>query len=76
MNVWRDAELARLRTDNIVGSRKIVDQNDEIARLTALVKSAYNEGFNEGMNEVQRVSGGKTWLDYPKSRLALRELKT
>ena len=43
---------------------------DEIERLRALVRSAYSEGFSEGMNEHTKFQGGKPWQD-SRSRAAL-----
>jgi hypothetical protein len=37
--------------------------NAEIERLRALVRSAYSEGFSEGMNEHTKFHGGKPWED-------------
>lgn len=42
----------------------------EVERLACLVKRAYNEGFLEGMDEVKRDRGGKSWGE-SKSRTAL-----
>jgi hypothetical protein len=39
------------------------DQAAEIARLQKLVENAFNEGFGEGMKDIQRHSGGKGWYD-------------
>lgn len=35
----------------------------ENERLRKLVRSAYNEGFSEGMDEFTRSRGGKPWPD-------------
>ena len=35
----------------------------EIERLTTLVRSAYSEGFSEGINEHTKFHGGKPWQD-------------
>lgn len=47
--------------------RSLLKANGEgglIDQLQKLVRDAYNEGFQEGMNEFQRaVSGGKPWPD-------------
>jgi len=44
----------------------------EIARLRRLVRSAYNEGFTEGMKEDRSARGGKPWQDSA-SNLALND---
>ncbi len=42
----------------------------EIARLRKLVRTAYNEGFTEGVKEDRSSRGGKPWQDSA-SKLAL-----
>ena len=48
--------------------------SDTLAKAVELVERAFNEGFGEGMNDVLRQSGGKTWYD-SNSRKRLAELK-
>jgi len=45
-----------------------------LAKAVELVEQAFNEGFREGMNDVLRRPGGKTWYD-SNSRKRLAELK-
>ena len=47
--------------------------SDTLAKAVELVERAFNEGFSEGMNDVLRRSGGKTWYD-SRSRKRLAEL--
>jgi hypothetical protein len=42
-----------------------------ISALRSLVRYAYSEGFGEGINDVNRQSGGKSWSDYPSVRKKL-----
>ena len=49
------------------------DLKDKLAKAVWLVERAFNEGFGEGMNDVLRHSGGKTWYD-SRSRKRLEEL--
>uniref|UniRef100_A0A6H2A4V8 Uncharacterized protein n=1 Tax=viral metagenome TaxID=1070528 RepID=A0A6H2A4V8_9ZZZZ len=51
---------------------QLAEARAEVERLRGLVETAYNEGFNEGMNEVQRYKGGASFYD-SKSRQALEE---
>ena len=44
-----------------------------LAKAVELVERAFNEGFGEGMNDLLRQSGGKTWYD-SRSRKRLAEL--
>jgi len=57
---------------------KITKIHDEVeaklAKAEELVKVAFNEGFCEGMDEVQRQRGGKNWYE-SRSRQRLAELK-
>lgn len=39
------------------------DDRDEVTRLRALVRDAYNAGFSEGMREVTSSRGGIPWSD-------------
>ena len=48
--------------------------SDTLAKAVELVERAFHEGFSEGMNDVLRRSGGKTWYD-SRSRKRLAELK-
>jgi hypothetical protein len=42
----------------------IIAARAEVERLTKLVESAYDEGFNEGIYEHEKpISGGKMWQD-------------
>lgn len=45
----------------------------KLAKAVELVERAFNEGVGEGMNDVLRQSGGKTWYD-SRSRNRLAEL--
>jgi hypothetical protein len=59
--------------EEYVSSKDLLQERDiEIERLTALVRSAYSEGFSEGMNEHTKFSGGKPWADSQAKR-ALEE---
>ena len=44
-------------------------------RLRGLVERAFEEGFNEGINDVMRSRGGKTWYD-SRARASLGEPET
>lgn len=46
----------------------------KLERAVELVEGAFNEGFGEGMNDVLRQRGGKTWYD-SRSRKRLAGLK-
>jgi hypothetical protein len=50
---------------------RAVNMEAENKRLRGLVRSAYNEGFGEGMREYTKSSGGKPW-DESDARAALR----
>lgn len=54
-----------LRNDNEIS--RLTEENE---RLRGLVRSAYNEGFTEGMREYRTYSGGKPW-DESRARSAL-----
>lgn len=41
----------------------LAEKSAEIERLKALVRSAYHEGFGEGMREHSTSRGGKTWQE-------------
>jgi len=58
-----DDEIERLRAEN--------------ERLRKMVKSAYNDGFKEGMREVNSSRGGIPWSDCTyRAALAEQEKKT
>jgi len=46
----------------------------KLAKAVELVERSFNEGFGEGMDDVLRQRGGKTWYD-SHSRKRLAELK-
>ena len=76
-----DDLVKRLRVDDPWCQPKCADAADRIEELEAklakaeeLVKVAFNEGFCEGMDEVQRQRGGKNWYE-SRSRQRLAELK-
>ena len=58
--------------------RDAADRIDELeaklAEAVDLVKGAFNEGFGEGMADLMRQSGGKTWHE-SRSRKRLAELE-
>lgn len=55
-----DADNANLRAEN--------------ERLRKLVRSAYNEGFNEGMREAHEYSkGGKSWQESNSNRALIEQ---
>jgi hypothetical protein len=47
---------------------------DKLAKAVELVNTAFNEGFGEGMNDVMRRRGGKSWYE-SRSRKRIAELK-
>jgi len=55
-------------------AERIEELEAKLARAEELVKVAFNEGFCEGMDEVQRQRGGKNWYE-SRSRQRLAELK-
>lgn len=58
----RSLEAEMERRDGIhLSIRGSLEQDRDTLRL--LVRSAYNEGFNEGMREVNSQRGGKAWLE-------------
>ena len=52
---------------------RIKELEAKLAKAVELVERAFNEGVGEGMNDVLRQSGGKTWYD-SRSRKRLAEL--
>ena len=52
---------------------RIKELEANLAKAVELVERAFNEGFGEGMNDLLRQSGGKTWYD-SRSRKRLAEL--
>lgn len=52
---------------------RIEELEAKLAVAVELVERAFNEGVGEGMNDVLRQSGGKTWYD-SRSRKRLAEL--
>lgn len=46
----------------------------QIAKLRDLVRSAYNEGFTEGMREHTSRTGGNTWIE-SRTRVRLEEIE-
>lgn len=73
----RDAEIANLESERAhhamtAGCLRtdLEYANTEIARLRALVRTAYNEGFMQGMREHTSSKGGIPWSD-SKIRAAL-----
>jgi len=53
---------------------KMIDAEDKLAKAVELVNTAFNEGFGEGMNDVMRRRGGKSWYE-SRSRKRIAELK-
>ena len=63
-------ERNKMRADNVQlrerlkGSDMLAHvRGEQIERLRELVRSAYAEGFSEGMNEHTKCNGGKPWED-------------
>lgn len=53
-----------------IAENQYAKYEQEIERLRKLVRSAYNEGFTEGMKEDRSFYGGKPWQD-SKTKTAL-----
>jgi hypothetical protein len=57
-----------------VGQVRTEELEAKLAKAVDLIESAYNEGFGEGIDDVQMMSGGKTWYE-SRSRKRLAELE-